>query len=677
MSFLYPVFLSALLLLIIPILVHLFRFRKHRVVRFTRVRLLREVEIETKNQNRLKHLITLICRMLALACLVLAFAIPTCQQGDQVTGKSRVSIFIDNSFSMDNSRDGQILLETAKQSAREIVRSFDKNGEFQIRSLLNKGTQMRFVSASEAISYIDAIKIQSGTITLSKLLKNMADDLKQSGKSHSAFVISDFQKDFTGEPQVLSEVKGLSVTFVKIAAAKRANISIDSAWLEKPYAVPGEKNTLRFRISNYTQEPLEDFPVKLYAESGLIGTGRIAVKPENRAESSIDFLMENKTSNPGRLIIEEPGAAFDNVLYINLSSCSNRNIGLSESNRFVEGVINAQPFLRKTSGLNPFSGQKSGSDDVFMWVGPGNLSKSQAELLKDWLSATGATAIVAADIKSKSESMQQVFGLPEAKPVNITMRVSDKGFSHPFFTGVFEQIPQNMNVPEIKNYLSTQGSSGSGEAILNLENGDPLIIRLRVGRGLLYFFTASLNEDGGNLVKSPLFLPLLTQAIIAGNSRPPLYGICNSGKILPLNYKKIMAEKPPVLKNNEWEGIAEITSSGDAAGIFLGAQPEKAGNYSLLENGTENLLAYISVNDSRLESNPNMASDKVMKEWTVSNDINWLQGNNAIAAFQNKIADTTKWRLFIWFAAVFFALEVLVLVFWDSWYNKTIKRQLT
>ena len=142
------------------------------------------------------------------------------------------------------------------------------------------------------------------------------------------------------------------------------------------------------------------------------------------------------------------------------------------------------------------------------------------------------------------------------------------------------------------------------------------------------------------------------------------------------NIKKI-SDKPPVLKSDNWEGIAELSPSVNGMGLYLGSQPEKAGSYRLLESGNSALPFNVSVNDSRLESNPNMASDVVMKAWITSNNISWLQGDNAIAAFQAKISDTTKWRLFIWLAAVFFALEVLVLVFWDSRFNKTMKRQVT
>jgi hypothetical protein len=678
MSFLYPVFLSALLLVLIPLLVHLFRFRKHRVIRFTRVRLLKEVEIETKNQNKLKHLITLACRMLAVACMVLAFAIPAChKQNIQGTGKTRVSIFIDNSYSMDNGRDGQIMLETAKQRAREIVKSYGNNGEFQVRSQQSAGSQLRFVSDEEAISYIDALKIQSGSVALSALLVDISDDLKQEGNSHAAFIISDFQSGFAGEPKAIAELRGVSVTFVKITSDKRENISIDSAWLQKPYLMPGEKNTIQFKITNYTKEPLEDFPVKFYTETGLMGTGRITVLPENAAVSSIEFMVENKPANMGKLVIEDPGAAFDNVLYVNVSSSAARSVGVSASNRFVEKVIESQPFLQKKSDIGPFAGRPAKNRDAYIWVGPGNLSQTQAQSLKDWLATSGGNAIVAADVAGSAEAMQKIFGLPESKPVNISRRIAENGFYHPFFSGVFQKIPRNMNVPDVKNYFSTSGSNGSGESILSLENGDPLLLKFQVGEGTLYFFTSPFTEEGGNLVKSPLFLPLLTQAMIAGNPGPPLYGICKSRSVLPIENLKKLTEKPPVLKSEGWEGMAEMSPSGGGIGVYLGSQPEKAGNYKLLENGSNRLLANVAVNDNRLESNPNMASEDVMKAWTTSNNIAWMQGDNAIAAFQAKISDTTKWRLFIWLAAVFFAMEVLVLVFWDLRFNKITKRQLT
>jgi hypothetical protein len=676
MSFLYPVFLSALAVLLIPLLVHLFRFRKYQTVRFTRVRLLKEVEIETKNQNRLKHLITLLCRILAFTFLVMAFAIPGCNNNStQTTGKTRVSIFIDNSFSMDNRRDGQILLETAKQHAREIVRSYGVNGEFQIRTSQISGPSSQFVSSAEAVSYIDAIKIQPGSLVLETLLKSMANDLKEAGNAHAGYVISDFQLGFVGKPSNVSELKGIPVKLVKITSSPRENIGIDSAWLAKPFLIPGEKNSIQFRVANYTKEPLQDFPVKLYAESGLLGTGRVSVMPGTSDIGSIDFTAENKRYNPGRLQIDEPGASFDNVLYVNLSAQTSRNINISSSNRFVNQVIETQPFLKITPAVNPFSGQAATANDVYIWVGPGNFSKTQAENVRDWLSASGATCIVAADINTPNDAMVNVVGLPDSKSENTTLRISEKGFTHPFFEGVFRQIPKNMAVPEIKKYRSTSGLNGAGEAILTLENGDPFLLRFKVGKGTLYFFTSPFQEDAGNFVKSPLFLPLLTHAMIAENANPQLYGICLSKTVLPLQNALKYNDKPPVLKLNNWESVAEMSMTPNGQGLYLGTQPENAGNYTLLESGSAKILGSVSVNDSRLESNPNMVLESSLKPWMEANGIQWTSGDNAVAAYQAKISDTSLWRLFIWLAAVFFALEVLVLVFWDYRFIKKRKSE--
>ena len=76
MQFLYPTFLYALLALAIPIIIHLFFFRRFKKVYFTNVRFLKEIKEETSARQRLKNLLVLLMRLLAMAALVLAFAQP-------------------------------------------------------------------------------------------------------------------------------------------------------------------------------------------------------------------------------------------------------------------------------------------------------------------------------------------------------------------------------------------------------------------------------------------------------------------------------------------------------------------------------------------------------------------------------------------------------------------------
>ena len=121
--FLSPGFLYALLLIAIPIIIHLFNFRRFKKVFFTNVRFLKELKQETTSKSKLKHLLVLAARILAVAFLVFAFARPILpsKQSKKPVKADGVSIYVDNSFTMEAIRSDGTLLEVARKKAREIV----------------------------------------------------------------------------------------------------------------------------------------------------------------------------------------------------------------------------------------------------------------------------------------------------------------------------------------------------------------------------------------------------------------------------------------------------------------------------------------------------------------------------------------------------------------------------
>ena len=121
MQFLYPTFLFALSAIAIPIIIHLFYFRRFKKVYFTNVRFLKEVKEETSARQKLRNLLVLLLRCLAIAFLVFAFAQPFIPRDVEVKqGQQAVSVFVDNSFSMSAMSQDVPLLENAKQKAKEI-----------------------------------------------------------------------------------------------------------------------------------------------------------------------------------------------------------------------------------------------------------------------------------------------------------------------------------------------------------------------------------------------------------------------------------------------------------------------------------------------------------------------------------------------------------------------------
>ncbi len=129
-----PLFLIGLVAVAIPIVVHLFNFRRYKKVYFSNVEFLEQLQSETRRQSNLRQLLIMAARILAIVFLVLAFAQPVIPNKNNPlrSGKSDISIFVDNSFSMDNTDGSEALLEKAKAKAREIVSAYSPTDRFQI-----------------------------------------------------------------------------------------------------------------------------------------------------------------------------------------------------------------------------------------------------------------------------------------------------------------------------------------------------------------------------------------------------------------------------------------------------------------------------------------------------------------------------------------------------------------
>ena len=159
MKFLFPQFLWALLLLIIPIIIHLFNFRRYKKVVFSNVSMLKEIETQSRKTKQLKKWLVLLTRVIALSSLILAFAIPYIPSQSGLFDRKLISIYIDNSQSMLAEGESGQLFEDAKNKAREIIRNLPENAEIQI---INNGLSFssnKTNSPSNALRLIDNLAI--------------------------------------------------------------------------------------------------------------------------------------------------------------------------------------------------------------------------------------------------------------------------------------------------------------------------------------------------------------------------------------------------------------------------------------------------------------------------------------------------------------------------------------
>ena len=118
-----PQLLYFLFAIAIPILIHLFNFRKHKTIYFSSIRFLKEIKEENKKKSKLKNILILLSRILAITFLVLAFSKPYIPIKNQQKTEN-IFIYIDNSLSMDADFGEGNLIEIAKEKARKIIQSY-------------------------------------------------------------------------------------------------------------------------------------------------------------------------------------------------------------------------------------------------------------------------------------------------------------------------------------------------------------------------------------------------------------------------------------------------------------------------------------------------------------------------------------------------------------------------
>ena len=102
MNFLFPQFLFGLFALSIPIIIHLFSFRRTKKIYFSSTQFLKNVKEASKSKLKLKHLLILAARLLFIVFLVMAFAQPIKEANKEGLNSDKVFIYLDNSFSMSN-----------------------------------------------------------------------------------------------------------------------------------------------------------------------------------------------------------------------------------------------------------------------------------------------------------------------------------------------------------------------------------------------------------------------------------------------------------------------------------------------------------------------------------------------------------------------------------------------
>ena len=291
MRFLSPGFLFALLTIAIPVIIHLFNFRKFKKVYFSNVRFLKNIQIQTSSRQHLKDRLILLTRILGLTFLVLAFARPYIPGPLQNKGSQNqvLSIFIDNSFSMETLNKEGTLLDEAKRRAKEIASAYSLNDKFQLLTNDFEGRYQRLLNLEEFQSAVDEVEISASRRELRQIIGRQNDVfLKEPNSLKTIYIISDFQNNLLSIKPVLSD-SSTAIRLVRLKSNPQPNVSIDSLWFSSAIHKPADSEQLIVRLKNNSDQEATSVPIKLFINKEQKALGSITVKARSSATDTLSF----------------------------------------------------------------------------------------------------------------------------------------------------------------------------------------------------------------------------------------------------------------------------------------------------------------------------------------------------------------------------------------------------
>ena len=674
MQFLFPSFLWALGLLAIPIIIHLFYFRRYKEVYFTNVRLLKELVEETSSKNKLKNILILLSRLAIMAALIFAFAQPFLKSNESKDmGSSAVSIYIDNSWSM-NAKSGDIsLFQIAKKKALEIINAFTESDKFQILSNDFNSTNLRLVSKSEARDLLEQITLGPKVQTLSKIGAKQNQSLENypSQNKHS-FIISDFQKN--NSELAIPTDSSIQRHLIPLQYLEENNVGIDSAYFLTPVITPGQSNKIVFHVKNFGRSDVENIKVNYQINGQEYPSSPLSIKSNKEVVDTITVSSSKVGWNELTIKLNDYPIQFDDQYHLSFLVKEEIKVLVVYSKLLSEELMNyikAIPYFKVST--QELSKLDYGKFKEFQLIILANLPQVSSglgtELRKGLEEGVNLVVFPAPDLGNMSyKELNTAISFPTIISFDRNQREASRiNTEADIFQDVFSNPNANIKLPITKGHY-TFSPNKSIESILANRDQSLLLFRYNIGQAMVYVCSSPFLSEYNDLTKSPeILLPFLFKASISGSKNSKFSYTIGKDPIIEWNtISNLSQEDMRLTMKGPEEFIPSIRTSQNKTIIEIFDQVSKAGNYQLLKNNEE--IGKISFNEDRIESDLRLTSlqdikEKYGKYFSIIESAENTDFTNLLQATMQK---SQWWRYLLWGALLFLLIEALLIRYLKS-----------
>lgn len=635
MQFKHPEILWALLLLLLPILIHLLQLRRFKKTPFTNVTMLKKVVSESRKSQNLKKWLLLFTRLLLIAALILAFAQPFSSKSDALTQRETI-VYLDNSFSMQAKKDGMSLLrKTVQDLIQEIPESaifslFTNTKTYQNVTIKQIQNELLSLENSSKQLSLDQIQLKAGT-----LFSSTNTAIKE------VLLLSDFQNR---NPPTNEFKNAERYYMVQLIPDRTDNVYIDSLYLGES---DGNQLALTIEVVGLKEE--ETTPISLYDGNRLIA--KTAVKGTADEKIITELSLEKGKPIKGKVVIEDPVLRYDNHFYFNIDKRQRPKVlVISETeNLFLERLFKNDDFEYLGFQLAELNYSEIGSQNVIILNGLKSVPSSLSAQLIDFSNNGGSLVIIPAaeaiDLSAYNALLSPILPLQFKKSLGREQQISKITFQHPLYENVFEKEVTNFDYPTVQsNYEAVT----TGSTALSYDDGSPFLI----SQENCFVFTAALDRSNSTFINSPLVVPTFYNIGELSLKNPALYQ--SIGKNQRIDIAGTI-DNDDILKlssaNEEFIPLQQAYTN--KVQLNFGENPTSDGIYAV-RDGVDT-LQQISFNHARSESLLAYYNTNELDNTTPYSNVSSL-----FEALREDTSITDYWKWFIIFALLFALLELLI-----------------
>ncbi len=631
MQFKHPEILWALLLLLIPIIVHLFQLRRFKKTPFTNVKMLQKVVAESQKSKSIKKWLLLFTRLLLFTSLILAFAQPFFANKIALQEKETV-IYLDNSFSMQAKNGNTSLLENAVQ---ELLKNVPKDQKISLFTNDKTFTNTSFKTIQNEVL---TIPFSSQQLPLNKIeLKAATLFSKNENTIKNLVLISDFQNVY--KKDTLLGNSNIQIHLLQQEANEVSNIAIDSIYLSQENEQNMELNAVLSSNDN-----IENTAISVFNKDQLIAKTS-AVFDKNK-KSIVAFSLPTNETILGKISLTDNGLEYDNQFYFSLNKKDKIKVLLisNEDANFLKRIFTEDEFDFTNTTLNNLNYSMIENQNLIILNDLETIPESLQQVLLSFSKNNGTITIIPSQNSNIASynSFLGNFNTLLTQRDNYTQEITAINFNHPLFTNVFENKVSNFQYPKTTHFwqLKTKASN-----ILSYADGKPFL----AGEEGFYLFTASLNGDN-TFKNSPLIVPTFYKMGLESLRQEQLYNTIGTKNNLDIS---VQLSKDAILKiaKKDFEFIPQQQPYANKVVLSFMENPKEDGNYQV--KNKENILKHISFNYPRTESKLEFTGidnfKASSKQASISNLFETLQKDDLIREL---------WKWFVILALVFALIEI-------------------